>query len=302
MAVDIMARETRSMAVCTSKNDLPAVDTGLSLMSLPAEVRHQIYRELFCWQQQPLLLSRQRQCPSTFGGTEPTFCTALFRASRQLYQDAVSYAYGNNAFLIRQDFDILKGFGQLVRRSIRYMTIYPTLWGEESQGEIEVWDQMVDFIALEEVKIWIHLERLFPAIPYLDDLRTHCALQALFPSVALDLRVWEGHLSFEMDRVDHDRSRRLIEEGADSQSVAPPPRLHPRQQIMRLPVHAKRVVIVSDISAASARALDQYLTASGVPLLNKAIISFTGQEHIGRSQRLWYQLELSEPVTGTGET
>lgn len=268
------------------------VPQRLSLTQLPTEIRHRIYHELFCSHQQPILLSRHRQTLSSFGKNESIFDgTGLFRVNRQLHDDSVAFAYSRNAFQIRQDFDVFSDFGQIVRSSMRDLTIFPTLWHQESQHEIELWDKLTRFTALERVRIWSHSEVLLPAIPYLQDLRSYLHSRGHRPSIALDLCVWERHLSFDLDGLDYERSRKLIIEGfAEPQENASRP--GPLQQILRLPTHAATIVILGDISAAAARALDGFLMSLDCSLLVKSTVPMPGAGYNGRAQRLWYQLDL----------
>lgn len=266
----------------------------LTLMELPIEIRHKIYSEVFRTQPYPLLLSGRRQVSSIFGRSEPTLDIGLFRVNRQLYQDSATFFYHSYTFQTRGNFEAFRHFGPLVKASMRDLTIFPSMWGSESQDEQEMWDRLEDFTALEEVKIWVHHERLFPMISHLEDLRANCARRGASPLVALDLRVWEKHLSFDWDQLEYDRSRALISKGIADHSVAPSPRLSPRQQLLRLPIHVRKVTIFSDVSPASARALDEFVAASETPLLVKSVLPVLSHEHNGRSQRLWYQLQLSD--------
>lgn len=261
-------------------------------MALPTEVRHRIYHELFCKRQQPLLLSRRKQASQLFGRSDPVFQTSLFRVSKQIHEDTVAFAYGFNSFQIRQDFGVLRDLGQRARSAIRELTIYPTMWHQESQDEAEMWHSLAHFTALERLKIWCHPEVLYPAIPYLGDLRQALRQRGQHPSIAVDLCIWEKHLSFDMDRLDYERSHKLITGGSVEPEEGFITGVPPRQQVMRLPTQAAEIVIFGDISAAAARALDDYLQSLETCLLVKSIIPMPMGEYNGRAQRLWYRLEL----------
>lgn len=266
--------------------------SNASLTDLPTEVRQRIYQDLFCTRQQPVLLSRRRNSSQLFARPDPVFHTGLFRVNKQIHQDTVAFAYGFNSFQVRQDFGVLRGLGQTARRAIRDLTIYPTMWHQESQDEAEMWQSLAHLTALQRLKVWCHPEVLYPAIPYLSELREVLCRRGQRPSIALDLCIWEKHLSFDMDRLDYERSHKLITQGSGGSGEEPVTGITPRQQVMRLPTQAAEVVIFGDISAAAARALDDYLQSLDISLLAKSIIPMPLGEYNGRSQRLWYRLEL----------
>lgn len=275
----------------SASSDNPA-KASLSLIALPTEVRHRIYQELFCNCQQPLLLSRRRNSSQLFARADPVFHTGLFRVNKQIHQDSVAFAYAFNSFQIRQDFDVLRDLGQIARSAIRELTIYPTMWRQESQDEAEMWQSLAHFTSLQRLKVWCHPEVLYPAIPYLRELRETLRHRGQAPTLALDLCIWEMHLSFDMDRLDYDRSHKLISEGFIGRGEEPITGVTPRQQVMRLPTQAAEIVIFGDISAAAARALDDYLQSLEIRLLVKSVIPMPMGEYNGRSERLWYRLEL----------
>lgn len=268
------------------------VKASLNLINLPAEVRHRIYQELFYKRQQPLLLSRRRSSSQLFPRADPVFQTGLFRVNKQIHQDTVAFAYAFNSFQVRQDFGVLRDLGQTARSAIRELTIYPTMWRQESQDEAEMWQSLTHFTDLQRLKIWCHPEVLFPAIPFLRELREDLRHRGQHPTIALDLCIWEKHLSFDLDRLDYERSHKLICEGFVSPGEEPITGVTPRQQVMRLPTQAAEVVIFGDITAAAARALDDYLQSLETRLLVKKVIPMPMGEYNGRSERLWYQLDL----------
>jgi hypothetical protein len=262
----------------------------VTFLTLPIEIRHRIYRQLFCNHSGPLQLTRRRSPVSSFGRTEISFQTSLFCVNKQLYKDAATFAYGNNVFHIRDDFDILRLLGPVVRSSLRDLTIVPTMWGEETWAEIEMWEILGDCSSLDRVRIWMHTERLFPAIHHLRELQERCDSLQNPPAVALDLGVWEKHLTFDLDGPDYQRSRDLLWRGEGDISSAPPTRLTPREQLQRLPLHGGSITITSDVSPASARALDDHLTLVEPPFLVKSTLPTAGPGYHGRSERLCYQL------------
>ena len=263
-----------------------------SLTSLPTEVRHRIYRELFCRGQQPLVLARRR--PGLPGvERHSVFYTAFFRVNRQLHDDAVTFAYSFNSFQVRQDFDVLCGLSHKARSSIRHLTVYPTMWCSERNKEAEMWTGMAQFTSLQRVEIWLHSETLYPAIPYLHELRQVLSERKQRPYIALELCVWEKHLSFDHS-LDHERNRKLILQGYAEPKEEYTTAISPRQRILRLPTHAAQIVLTGDISATAAKALDEYLMSLDRCLLTKSVMPLPKDavRYNGRSQRLWYELQL----------
>lgn len=271
-------------------------------MTMPAEVRHRIYRHLLCPTPQPVWLHRFVPIIALLGQTElphssqkdPWLHTAIFLLDKQIHDDAIMFAYSKNDFQIREDFAVFCGLGCVALSSIHNLIILPTMWRHEGPREREMWSKLQLCTNLNRLEIYMHPDVLLPAVRWFGDLRRELRSSSHRPRIILDLCVWEKHLSFDQERLEYRRTTQLLEENEAATNLTPVS-IEPQHRITRLPLQARMILLTADVSAATLRALDDHLQKSSEPLFTKTTTDLPdkGTRSIGgRAERLWYELRV----------
>ena len=266
-------------------------NAGNKLLDLPTEVRHRIFGYLFCANPGQLWMSSLYKATSLGRVTTayPIFQTQVFRLCTKMYRDAIMFAYSANDFLIRDDFSAFWNLGAAALASIRHLTVMQAARDPHtSVEERAVWPIIQQYCTnIAQLHVPLHDETLLPVVPYLKLLPKS---QKLY----LDLSVWDRHFTYDSVMHEHARAKRLIEEGRSGESN----RLEycsPTERVMRLPKHAREIILSADLTEGSIRALDEYIASQDRPFLLKSSASEKShqfQSVPGRSQRYLYQLDL----------
>ena len=265
-------------------------NVGNRLLDLPTEVRHRIFEYLFCANPVQLWMTSHYKAPSLGIATtpDPIFQTQVFRLCTKMYRDAIMFAYSTNEIMIRDDFSAFWNLGAAALASIRHLTVMQVAWRPETKVEDRVW-MIIQQHCINIARLHVALpdENLLPVVPYLKLLSSS---QKLY----LDLSVWDRHFTFDPVLREHARAKRLIEEGHSAGSNTPA-FCTPKQRVMRLPTHAREIILSADLTEGSIRGLDEFLASQDRPFLLKSPASATShqfQSVPGRSHRYLYQLDL----------
>lgn len=251
----------------------PASPARPGLMDLPPEVRHEIYKHLFCHKPSPITLSHQDFYAkwahfSPFlepqQQEQPTFYTALFRVNKAISRDALQFAYSANSFKFDKDIETFCKLGSIALASIKCLRVYRDAWLDSSYATAfwETVNRSCSSLELLIVEAASHV--LLSAIPYMKDFMASIPPGQPKPSLILDLIVLDRHFSFDFPDHDYRSAIQDLQEstkgrgnGGDGESVS----LH-YKYAMRLPKHTKDIRFLLDIGAGAFRALDETLSRS----------------------------------------
>ncbi|OCT54825.1 hypothetical protein CLCR_03069 [Cladophialophora carrionii] len=234
----------------------------LGLLDLPPEVRHEIYRPLFCHKPSPITLgvqdffSRWASFSPADELQEPTFYTALFRVNKAISRDALQYAYSANSFRFDRDIETFCNLGPVALASIKTLRVYKNAWLNSSYAT-SFWqtiNQCCSSLELLVVEAASHV--LLSAIPYLGHLTASIPARQAKPRLILDLTVLDRHFSFDFPDREYQSARQDLEENMRNKDSADYP---PRPQytyVMRLPRHVKEIRFVLDMGPGAFRALE----------------------------------------------
>ncbi|KPI41447.1 uncharacterized protein AB675_9294 [Cyphellophora attinorum] len=273
--------------------------TPVSMMTLPTEVRHRIYRELLYQPAQillrhhvPILVLFGRSAPPST--VDPVFQTQVFRVNKEIHDDAMLYAYGLNDFQLRDDFAAFCGLGRAALEAMANVSILPTMWREEGPKETEMWSKLNLCTNLHRLELQLHPEVLLPAVRWFAGLSRELSILQRRPRIILDFCVWERHLIYDPHPLDYQRTRTLIENGIASGDLRDAS-VNIRHKIRQLPLQARNILLTADLSSAAVRALDDYLSGADQPLFTKTVADLPSQGSRaigGRERRLWYELQV----------
>ncbi|OAP56742.1 hypothetical protein AYL99_08854 [Fonsecaea erecta] len=252
---------------CVTSGDQPR--RRLGLLDLPTEVRHQIYRHLFCHRPGPitlgfhdffskwasLSLSEDREAPH-----EPTFHTSLFRVNKAISRDTLEFAYSANCFRFDKDIQTFCNLGSIALASIKTLRVYRNAWLNSSYA-ISFWrtlNQRCPSLALLVVEAASHI--LLAAIPYLKDFMASIPRGHARPNLVLDLNVWDRHFSFDFPDREYqtalqDLRSNMLE--SDWKEFS-----YPYIYVMRMPRHVKEIRFALDLGPGALRALEEVLRQS----------------------------------------
>lgn len=282
-----------------SKRPIQSRWTDNWLLDLPTEVRHSIYRYLLCEISHPIWITSHYKLWPSFKTSEadPIFQTQLFRVSQKVHDDAVRFAYGFNAFEVRDDFTAFCHLGQKALSCIRKLTVVQGAWRAETEWEDRAWSVISAHCAsLETFDVVLHADMLIPAIPFLLHYSSTNQKEGPIPKIAVDLHVWDRHFSFDTENRDYVRAKQLLT-GTHIHGPNSPRFISPQWRITRLPRRASEIVLTADVTSGTIRALDDYLEFLDAPFLVKSARTVPEKGYRaagGRSQRCWY--DFNKPV------
>jgi hypothetical protein len=238
-------------------------DDRVGLLDLPPEVRHEIYRHLFCHTPSPITLGVQDFFSkwtsfSPFDELrEPVFYTALFRANKPISRDALQFAYSSNSFRFDKDIETFCKLGSVALAAIKTLRVYKNAWLNSSYATA-FWDTLRrSCTSLELLIVEAASHVLLGAIPYLKDYMASVPAGQARPRLILDLTVLDRHFSFDFPDRDHQSALQELHEnmGQSKHNSA----VLQRTYVMRLPTHPKEVRFVVDIGPGAYRALTNTL-------------------------------------------
>jgi hypothetical protein len=260
----------------------------LGLMSLPTEVRHAIYKYLFCHKGSPVWLGTRYMDLKGMEPSEPTFHTQLFRVCKDISLDAISFAYSANEFVLRDSFPSFCGLGKAALGAITSLTVIHSSWTAAHAMEDASWNVIkTDCLRLKSLELDLHSDVLLDAIKYLGDFFGSLQQNQF---LTLDLYVWERHFSF-VDNSDHEYTRSLhLLNGIHETSSSTPRFINPQERVMRLPSSARDIVLSADVNSGAIQALDNFLESNKQISLTKERqpLPKVGRRACGRSARYCY--------------
>jgi hypothetical protein len=211
-----------------------------------------------------------------------------------LHDDAVRYAYSFNAFELRDDFTAFCRLGALALSSIRSLTVVQGAWRAETPIEDSAWSLIGSrCLNLQRLEVILLAEMLIPAIPYLAELSETSGTEEKSAKIAVDLHVWDRHFVFDADNRDYTRAQQMIN-GTHVSGPHTPRFIPPRERILRLPVAAHQIILTTDVTSGTLRAVDDYLSLCENPFLIKTTRDLPEKGYRaagGRSNRYWYDLQ-----------
>ncbi|KIW71506.1 hypothetical protein PV04_03663, partial [Phialophora macrospora] len=235
----------------------------LGLLDLPPEVRHEIYRQLFCHKPSPITLgiqdffTRWASFSPFDESQEPTFYTALFRVNKAISRDALQYAYSSNSFRFDKDIETFSTLGPIALASIKTLRVYKNAWLNSSYATA-FWrtiNQSCSGLECLTVEAASHV--LLSAIPYLKDFMASIPARQAKPRLILDLAVFDRHFSFDFPDREYQSARQDLQENMGDRKGDSPPTHY--TYVMRLPRHVKEIRFVLDTGPGAFLALDETL-------------------------------------------
>jgi hypothetical protein len=237
---------------------------GPGLLLLPPEVRHQIYRYLFCHRPSPITLgfhdffSKWASFSPFDESQEPTFYTALFRVSKAISHDTLEFAYSANSFRFDKDIETFCRLGATALASIKTLRVYKNAWLNSSYATA-FWQTMSDSCSgLELLTVEAASHVCLTALPYLKDFMASIDTRRAKPKVILDLTVLDRHFSFDFPDREYTSTLKELTENMQGRAErsSQPQYLY----VMRLPKHVHEIRFVMDIGPGAYRALDEVLS------------------------------------------
>ena len=236
------------------------------LLDLPLEVRHQIYRHLFCHKPSPITLGFQDYFTkwASFSLSdepqEPTFYTALFRLNKAISHDTLEFAYSSNSFKFDKDIETFSKLGAVALASIRTLRVYKNAWLNGSCATV-FWNTLNESCPrLELLVVEAPSHVLLRAIPYMKDFMASIPSSPSRPRLILDLTVLDRHFSFDFPDREYESALQDLEE--NTQSSEERSTLLQYIYVMRLPRHVKEIRFVLAVGPGAYRALDETLEAA----------------------------------------
>ncbi len=238
------------------------------LLDLPVEVRHVIYRHLFCHRPNPISLGPRYleptfeapEQPDDDASDEPTFHVGLFRVNKAISRDALQFAYSGNSFQLMPDLRTFCGLGTTALASIKTLTVFNNCCSSSGHSRL-VWKLLTEECTSLELLILQPSSHLFlRAIPYFKDFVTSISHDQIPPRLVVHLYIWDRHFSFDLPDRDYHRtlqdlSGRLKDDLYDDF-------MSPKELVMSMPRHVKQIELVLDVSPGAVRALDAFLQQS----------------------------------------
>jgi len=246
----------------------------LGILDLPPEVRHEIYKHLFCHKRLPISLGAELILPSHAPPfmrddelAEPTFYTEIFRLNKAISRDALQFAYGANTFRLVGDVTPFCSLGSTALASIKTLTIFNNSWLSGTKSGA-VWNTLCTrCTGLELLIVRPSSHLLLGAIPYLKDFVASIPGGQNPPRIQLSLNLLDRHFSFDFPDREY---RRALQELNCKFGDEERKGLNPREAVMRMPKHVKQIDLVLDVSPDVVQALDEFLLSSPQHRLVKA--------------------------------
>ncbi|KAK5065208.1 hypothetical protein LTR84_001045 [Exophiala bonariae] len=295
----------------TSTTQTPA-RTVPGLYDLPVEVRHQIYKHLFCHKPSPIEFAANSNAElelwpdvwptdgySSSPAPPPTFYTDIFRVNKALSRDALQFAYSANSFLIANSMGMERfcRLGDIALASMKSICMYSIAfeWTERARQVWWVLNQRCT--NLEVLKIEPSSFLAFATIPYLKDFINTCAEQGSQPDVLLDLYVLDRHFAFETPANDYRQAMRVLGKQLGQGAKSWKGFVRPQRVITHVPKHVKQVYLAADVSAQAMLAFEEMLEDEPVfRFVRTSPDRFPsgGMPRIGRNTRWCYRWKSIE--------
>lgn len=280
----------------------------LGLYDLPVEVRHQIYKHLFCHEPSPISFAPKQHAMLAMSPTvedsspsPPIFYTSIFRVNKAISRDALQFAYSANSFLLSNHMDVTRlcSLGETALASMKSVCVFN-----------------IGFVAAElPRRMWYILKTRCPnlellvlnpsgfilaqVIPYLKDFLCRKAVQTSRPEVLLDLYILDRHFSFDLPDRDYRQALKTLTSrpGPDAREEI----LQPKQVVLNMPKQVKHIHLVADVSPGLVRALDETLendpTLRFVRTSPSLFPANATRQHVGR-QRVCYLWNSADQEEG----
>ncbi|KIW10051.1 hypothetical protein PV08_11674 [Exophiala spinifera] len=266
---------------------------SVGFLDLPTEVRHKVYKDLFCHRALPIPLGSGSLAPLQLQHKidldEPVFHTALFRVNKDISTDAIRFAYSVNSFQLPSDLTSFCRLGSTALASIRSLTVYNNCWlaGRESQAVWDIINHRCSSLELLVVQPSTHL--LWQAIP---QLKKYVAefdwAKASRPRLVFHLYVFDRHFSFDLPEREYQRALQELK-GAEGDHDGWYGFLKPGEMVSLLPRHVKQINCVLDVSAGGIHALDEVIRdSSDLPLIKMTLPASTKTFRHGSRDQLCY--------------
>ena len=243
---------------------------GLGLLDLPPEVRHDIYRHLFCHKPTPITLGLQDSLPhwdhfydsDSEEPPDPIFYTALFRVNKAISHDALQFAYASNSFRFDNEIETFCRLGVTALNSIRTLRVYKNAWLDSSYATAfwQTLNQSCGGLELLIIEAASHV--LLGAIPRFKDFMASIPAGQSRPKLILDLTVLDRHFSFDIPEREYQSALEELHGSMKGPGRTLSPAALQYKSVMRLPRHVKEVRVVVDIGAGAFKALQEILGKS----------------------------------------
>ncbi len=279
------------MAMTTSSNSKHSPARRLGLLDVPPEVRHEIYRQLFCNKPSPITLGFQDYLTKWASFSlldepqEPIFHAALFRVNKAISRDALEFAYSSNTFRLDKDIETFTKLGTIALASIRTLRVYKNAWlnGSYATAFWKTLNEACPRLELLVVEAPSHV--LLRAIPYLKDFMASSPPGPTTLRLILNLTILDRHFSFDFpDREYQSALQDLRDDAEHEEERSARPQY---AYVMRLPRHVKEIRFVLDVGPGAFRALDECLkgTTDLCFIKNNDIAPLAGDGIEGRGKR-----------------
>ncbi|KEF61911.1 uncharacterized protein A1O9_03483 [Exophiala aquamarina CBS 119918] len=268
---------------------------ALSLIDLPIEVRHEIYKHLFCHEPSPLSFASVRNATTLAVGsvdedvTPPIFYTSIFRVNKAISRDALQFAYSANSFTLTSDMTRFCSLGDIALTSMKSVRLYNNGFRPREDSR-QMWHTLSHRCPnLEQLVLEPSGYILVQVIPYLKDFLRTGPEEESRPEVLVDLYLLDRHFSFDFPDRDYRQALQALKK-----RVAPDAWdgfLKPKQVIMNLPKHVKQVHLIADVSPGVVRALDEVLKDDSTLRLvrmTETLFPTAGSQRVGRQTRFCY--------------
>ncbi|KAL6245321.1 hypothetical protein RBB50_008096 [Rhinocladiella similis] len=265
----------------------------VGFLDLPTEVRHQVYKYLFCHRALPIPLGSGSLAPLQLQDKidldEPVFHTALFRVNKDISADAIRFAYSANSFQLPSELASFCRLSSTALASIRSLTVYNNCWlvGREFQAVWDIINHRCSSLTLLVIQPSTHL--LWQAIPQLKKyVAEFDGDKASRPKIVFHLYVFDRHFSLDLPEREYQRALQELK-GAEGGHDGWYGFLRPREMIALLPRHVKQINCVLDVSAGGIRALDEAIRDSAdLPLVKMSLPTPTKTFRHGCRAQLCY--------------
>ncbi|KIW10219.1 hypothetical protein PV08_11180 [Exophiala spinifera] len=260
----------------------PAASSSIGLLDLPLEVRHQVYKHLFCHRALPIPLGPGSLAPLQLQDkedlAEPIFQTSIFRVNKALGTDALRFAYSANSFQLPADLSVFCRLGAVALASIWVLTVHNNccLDGEESTRVWDIINHKCSGLELLIVQPSTHL--LWQAIPHLKEYVASFGTDTSSrPRLVFDLYVFDRHFSFDTPEREYRRALQELKGTVVTDYRWGGP-VNVREIVSFLPKHVKQINFVLDVNTGGVCALDEVLQDSADLPLVKVPLPASGKD------------------------
>lgn len=297
-----------------STNQAPS-PPALGLYDLPVEVRHQIYKHLFCHKPSPVEFAANHQATLENWPTDacssapkppPTFYTSIFRVNKTISRDALQFAYSANSFLITNamDMDRFCSLGAIALASMKSICMFSIAF-ESTDYARETWRVLNQRCTnLEVLMIEPSSFLAFATIPYLKDFIDTCSEQSSHPEVLLDLYVLDRHFAFESPAHEYRQAMQVLGKQLGPNAKSWKGFLRPQRVITHIPKHVKQIYLAADVSAQAVLAFEEVLDDEPTLRFERTTpdrFPSNAMPRIGRNMRWCYRWKSGDDKEADGD-